>query len=186
MKVSIIGTAGRKEDGERMSAGLYDKMFEKVKGVIAEETGKIDRLDLISGGAGWSDHLAIRLFLQCPEKYMDKVGLTLFLPAEFDAEANKYEGEHWKSAGSISNYYHSLFSKKVGYNTLEQISRAIRAGATIKVFNGFYARNKEVGKTDLLIAFTWGRDGVKDGGTKNTWDGSKAPKKVHISLWELI
>lgn len=185
MRVSIIGTAGRKDDGRKMSSDLYQKMIAKSTEIILENTMGCEHLDLISGGAAWSDHIAIEIFLNCPEKYREKVNLTLHLPAVFNMGQNKYDGEHWKSAGSISNYYHSMFSKKIGRDTLKDITKAFEKGAKIKYYKGFYARNKEVGKTDLLIAFTWGIGGVKDGGTKNTWNGSKATKKVHVKLRKL-
>jgi hypothetical protein len=185
MKISIIGTAGRKEDGAKMSADLFNRMLLKTQEIIEQNVSNPKHLTLVSGGAAYADHIAVRLFLERPKELADHILLHLFLPAPFNTATNKYEGG-FKSSGSIANYYHSLFSKKMEYNTMTDITSAIQQGARIEVFKGFYARNIEVGKTDLLIAFTWGVKGVKAGGTKHTFTHSTAPKKIHIGLGELI
>ena len=51
-----------------------------------------------------------------------------------------------------------------------------------KIHNGFHARNKLVAESDLVIAFTWGKDSPPAGGTKHTWDLAKDKKRIHISL----
>jgi hypothetical protein len=102
----------------------------------------------------------------------------------------------------VANYYHGIFSRALGYNTMDEIASAVRGGATVVVGRGLMARNVEVGKADAILAYTFGpraetaalylpedpghRDagsaGLKDGRTAHTWSHSKARAKVHLSL----
>ena len=69
--VGIIGTAGRKEDGVRLTEGDYRYLVEYIgKAVKPNDV-------LISGGAAWADHVAVQLFLDGKAG-----GLVLHLPAE--------------------------------------------------------------------------------------------------------
>jgi hypothetical protein len=140
-------------------------------------------IELVSGGAAWADHLAVNMFLDDLDT-INITGLTLFLPAAFDLNSAQYVEQGFRSAGSVANYYHRKFSTKMCYNTMEEIVKAAQKGADLNdLFKGFHNRNIQVGKSDFILAFTWGEGDVpKDGGTKHTWDNSKAKKKLHISL----
>ena len=144
---------------------------------------KYAQVALFSGGAAWADHIAVSLYLLVRAET-----LHLSLPAEF-INGKFTEQENYKSPGNIANYYHKLFSQKMGGNTLAGIKIALEQGATSKVFsNGFKARNLEIAKkgSDLLIAFTWGEgDTPKSGGTSHTWNASKAKKRIHVPLGTL-
>lgn len=191
--LSIIGTAGR--DG-RMTAAVWQRVLLFLSAFIDSQAGL--GITLVSGGAAWIDHLAVRLFL------LGKVSkLVLHLPCPFDRMKQRFvdtqngetisgqrsTGEYdWRiNPGRTANYYHDKFSKQLGSNSLAEIELAIQKGATIYCYNGFHARNKEIAKTDLLLAFTWStNDTPADGGTKHTWDccqtTSLGPNKVHYSL----
>lgn len=175
VRIGIIGTAGRKEDANRMSKELYDKMKILIYRMIIYIEPDFSKIQLVSGGAAWSDHLAVSLYLEHSE-----INLSLHLPCQFD------EGKYINSkTGNIGNYYHGKFSDKVGYNTLKEIGLCIQKGANIKVGDGFYDRNNSISQSvDYLIAFTWGTEGKpKDGGTSNTWKSCPpSVKKIHISL----
>jgi hypothetical protein len=183
MRVAIIGTAGRKEDGAKLSKELYFKMCGRVHQILANlMQDEFEDLTLVSGGAAWADHIAVSLYLAGYAGH-----LVLHLPADYDN--GKFVEEGSRSPGSTANYYHKLFSKKMGRNTLPAIQKAADLGASIRVnVNGFKARNSDVAADakDGVIALTFGEgDTPKDGGTFDTWNKSTAPFKVHIPIGEL-
>ena len=189
MRIGVIGTAGRKDDAIRMSQELYDKMYGVLLSDLSHWTGA--EITLVSGGAAWADHLAVRA-------YLDKVvpHLELHFPAAF--RSSKFvESSFQMCPGRIANWYHQKMAHKTNVNSLIQIQRAIDLGATYTVSSGFFQRNHLVGNVDILIAFTFGtRDsqgtnltaeqaGLKDGGTAHTWDHSDASFKIHHDLTRL-
>lgn len=124
------------------------------------------------------DHIAVHLFI-------NKIvpALTLHLPANWVSKPSPCFEDVKSSSnpGRTSNSCHKLFSKAIGRNSLAEIQQAISAGATVKIHDGFYARNKYVAMSDKLIAFTWGEDREKptSGGTLHTWKHCKGDCK-HI------
>ena len=199
MHISIVGTAGRREDGAKMSKALYIKAYFRVLELIQDKP--IADRKLISGGAAWADHLAVSLYLSDEASSLD-----LHIPTQFITDANinmAHAGpipgffdtgvRDWRTnPGGTANYYHKLFSEKVGNNTLAGIERALLKGATIHDHyqwmpgSPMHARNLSVSQCDLLIALTWGEgDTPKDGGTAHTWSSSTAPTKIHIPLGSL-
>lgn len=184
MRIAIIGTAGRKEDAPKMHPDLYSLMIRQVSDNLSDIFSKNpkEEVTLVSGGAAWADHVAVWTYLND-----GRVGLELHLPAVYDMRFERYqEGSDFQNPGRVSNYYHKLFSKVIFDNeheTLAQIAGAIKAKAVVKTGGGFKERNIEVGKADIIWAFTWGEGAVpKEGGTKHTWDNSKAPIKIHYPL----
>lgn len=178
--VSIIGTAGRGDYGKMMTSALYTKMIEKSKAILDE--WKIGQISLVSGGAAWSDHVAVQLFL---EGYVKK--LTLHLPCEFKDGKYFETWDNWQNPGKSANTYHTRFSDKLKRNTLEEIQKAIDLGATVVVHKGFYARNSKVALSSYLIAFSWSEGNTPtDGGTLDTWNKSKSKNKRHVSLQSLV
>lgn len=175
MRISIIGTAGRGEAAKFINHDLFLAVQEHAMKQI--HMIKNNGPTIVSGGAAVIDHIAVTLFLD--GKIDD---LELFLPCEF--RDGKYVESGFKSPGSIANYYHRKFSDSTGINSLEDISKAIDFGAKISVINGgFHARNISVGKSDAIIAYTFGEGNYPaDGGTKHCWDNSKAGTKLHFSL----
>jgi hypothetical protein len=189
--VSIIGTAGRLADGAKMSKELCVKMFKRARTVIADQFGLANSsVALVSGGAAWSDHLAVMLFLN--ELLTDPyASLTLHLPCKWDSKVKAAVDNgksDWKlNPGRIMNNYHKVFSKRMDTFTLDEIETARLMGAVIKDdYDGFHQRNSQVAASDYLIAFTWGDgDTPKDGGTADTWRKSKSKWKVHVPLKSL-
>ena len=55
MRVSIIGTAGRRGDGDKLSLDIYNRAIDKVKEIINRKFGlPLARVQLVSGGAAWA------------------------------------------------------------------------------------------------------------------------------------
>jgi hypothetical protein len=159
--LAIIGTADKsrcltKQDFVRMYNHAKD--YVKSHHVTA----------LVSGGAGWSDHVAVKLFLR-----KKVTSLTLCLPCDFDTTTKQYVdtgSDDWKTnPGRLANRYHQYFTVKRERSSLEEIAKAITKGAIIKVYKGFHKRNDIVAKeNDLLIAYGLGDE--PEGGTKYTFD----------------
>lgn len=162
MTLGIIGTAGRGPDGERLKGGYYRSM--KTVAQVVCEMLQPDRL--VSGGAAFSDHIIVSLYLEglVPT-------ITLHLPAEWTGHGFRETGGQYDT-GRTSNYYHSLFSTAVGIDSLGEIQQAIEKGATVKSgAGGFKARNTDIAnESDTMLAYTFGNGPVlKDGGSADTW-----------------
>ncbi len=178
MRLGIIGTAGRGDDGVKLQGNpAYWRMMK----VIAQTVATMAQPSwLVSGGAAFSDHLAVQLYLEgyAPE-------LSLHLPTEWLGHGFKEirsSGNASHDPGRTSNYYHSLFSRDIQADTLAEIQQAIEKGATVKSgAGGFKERNTDIAnEADVMLAFTFGNGAqLKDGGTKDTWNkfGLKAQRE---------
>ena len=190
-RIAVIGTAGRKDKQARLTAADFDAMVAHiVKLVQPNDT-------LVSGGAAWADHAAVRAFLE------GKVaGLVLHLPAELmDADETpditapeggrvrrmKFDNAGFGTVGAAANYYHRLFAEKLGLDpdaTIREIQAAIDKGAVVTYGDGtsstsgddssFKLRNTLIANdADYgLIAFDFDvddRSRPADGGTGDTW-----------------
>ncbi len=182
MKIAIIGTAGRHEDACKISWPLYHSMVRKTQETIADII-EPENVTLVSGGAAFSDHIAVTLFLMnfCP-------ALQLYLPAALNCNG-RYDDGCWE--GRAANYYHDKFTQLAPNrrNTRLGILEAQSRGAIIDIATGtmgmdrFKERNLLVSQSDYMIAFTFGDgDEPKDGGTLHTWKQSNATTKIHIPL----
>lgn len=182
MRIAIVGTAGRKEDGRKMNATVYFKMVLHAISFIQANFGRTDEITLVSGGAAWADHIAVSLFLSD----LEWAGLELHLPAPF--VNSKFQEKGFRSPGSVSNFYHATFSKAMGggaYQTRRSLQRALDAGATSTIGGDFKSRNLLVGDVDVLMAYTWGSGDIpKPGGTLHTWEHSRA-EKFHFPIQSL-
>lgn len=189
--LAVIGTAGRGTDAARMSPALYDVMYARTVAAMRDWNVRT----LVSGGAAWADHLAVRAFLEG-----EADSLRLFLSARFDGRRFAAPPA---DAARTANHYHSEFSKSLGIDTLAQIGEAERKGATISSHAGFKTRNLEVAAVaSHVLAFTFGAGrgpavavpddeafgsafeaGVKDGGTAHTYAQCwRADAKLHVDL----
>ena len=200
MKIAIVGTAFRKQDAKYLTKELYFKMVRDAKTQVGiyclrtseylhlegDNVGQLDisvtkqPVELVSGGAAGADHIAVSLYLM---NVADS--LTLHLPCGWNHDERYFHG----SVANTANYYHQQFSKKLGKDplqTLDELITTMPAGFSHKCHNGFKARNLEVGKADVLLAYTFGT-GDKPGspGTLHTWDNSPAQLKVHRRIQEL-
>lgn len=163
-RLGIIGTAGRGPDGEKMTSETWDKMMHVTRLTSINSHSDI----LVSGGASWADHCAVKLFLE----YSDKFFLKLYLPVKFDGKFDENELKTPFNCGQILNFYHKKFSDTIGEDSLKQISEAIKLGAKVESGKGFHGRNTQIAQnSDFMLAFTFGNGkSLKDGGTKDTWD----------------
>lgn len=182
MKIAIIGTAGR-DKAIPMTLETWKWMVSQTIALMP-----MDRpVHLVSGGAAWADHLAVRLFLDGHAS-----GLSLHLPAPFDI--NGYFVGERGTAGGAANYYHLKFSFATGINSRGELLEAVEqpgCNGTMQPaspgYKGMFARNKLIAQeldpsTDRLLAFTFGQgDEPADGGTKNTWDQFHGNKR-HICI----
>ncbi|MEJ8837637.1 hypothetical protein [Ramlibacter sp. AN1133] len=144
--------------------------------------------EAVSGGAAWSDHLAVHAFLQgwCGT-------LRLFLPAPLVQGSGWHFQEAGKSAGSAANWYHQRFSAACGFDSIAQIREAIARGAVIDFeparpgFGGMFARNAKVaGYCTAVRAYTFNAgDEPADGGTMDTWRKVAAADRTHVDLGAL-
>lgn len=167
--LGVIGSAGRRDDAERMTGALFEVMLEETKSLIellAIEHVKIDCL--VSGGAAWADQCAVTLFLL---KHVPR--LELCLPAPFNSKTSVFVETHGRRTdpGRILNYYHLRFSEKVGFNSRHALGWALETpGCHVEMAPGFKERNALVAaKADILLAMTFGEGPrVKPGGTADT------------------
>lgn len=143
--LAIIGTAGRKEDGLKLTRNHWEKMCAAARKVI--EIENIEKL--VSGGAAWADHVAIAI----QEEY--RMPMDLWLPAN-------------QADLDIAQWYHKAFTKALGGgNTWLQV---LASGADEYRLGGFKDRNTKVAEAaHCYLAMTFGHGSqVKDGGTLDT------------------
>lgn len=159
--LAIIGTAGRGEDYDKLSAYKWRKVKDLVLNFVQDQ--RVD--SVISGGAAWADHLAVGLY---NAKFVKN--LHLCLPCKFNLNKKEFESSGFKSNGSTANYYHKKMREKTCKNSLDELAESIKNGAKISIGAGFIDRNSIVAeKSTILLALTFGeKEKVKDGGTADT------------------
>ena len=175
---SIVGTAGREDDANKLSKKHFEAMYITAEGLLEQFTENgYPVTHVVSGGSAWADHVAVKLFL---DKKVSN--LRLYIPVEFEAgsfvDSYKKQLPHLqdgskKSSFSIAktlNHYHQAFQYKSGINSLTEIEIAKHEGAELYLCRGgFHGRNAMVAKSDLILAMTFGKGcQVKDGGTADT------------------
>jgi hypothetical protein len=177
--VAIIGTANRDRD-PRMTAAMFERMVEAAHDAICAAKLAPERVQLVSGGAAWADHVAVRLF-RSSRGYKS---LRLCLPAPWDPQRKQYDTA--TQDGARSNQLHRSFSSCVGDDTLAELHETTRV-ASHRVFRGFKARNKEVATSALTVALTWGSGQPPSrSGTGQTWRMCGVRRKRHIDLASLV
>lgn len=191
--LGIIGTAGRKQAQSLMTIENYKKMVQTATDIVKKHNISA----LVSGGAAFSDHVAVSLYLSGVVDH-----LFLMLPDAFDINNNHYIPGHY---GNITNSLHTIFSEQCHINSLVEISHAIKQGAEIYLGNadtapGFLTRNTWIAqKSTHLLAFTSGNalnesiteigvtnqysdNIIKDNGTKDTWKKSIHKYRIVCSI----
>lgn len=178
--VSIIGTSGRSDN---ITKELYMKMISA--SIIYLKSLNLESIILVSGGAAFSDHIAVHLFLYKEDYKLNIIDLKLDLPCQFDMNTHKFEDNgntDWKkNPGKVANYYHDKFNFITKNNSYDELYKVINNGAKIFIHNGFHSRNQFVAESEYMLAFSFGKNYPEDGGTKHTWNLSKG-NKFHISL----
>jgi predicted NAD-dependent protein-ADP-ribosyltransferase YbiA (DUF1768 family) len=171
IRIAIIGTAGRGQYASVMTKDLFEKMVSKAEAILLERfSDPENELIFVSGGAAWSDHVAVALAKKIQAR------LTLYLPCPL--VNGRFEGL------ASANTYHEQFSAKMGFNSLEQLqTHCALPSTTVHVYNGFHERNRAIAAhCDFMIAFSWSNtDEPVEGGTLYTWSRFHGPK-VHVSL----
>lgn len=189
MKIAIVGSAGRKSDTQHVSRPLYEAMIYDAKATV-QQIAMDERIDLVSGGAAFADHVAVSLFLMGVAN-----SLTLYLPAPWRTDLDFPKYDEKAREGSLSNYYHRQFSLALTRGksfsaTREGIQKAVTKGAVLNTDHlGYYKRNLQVGKVDALICYHFGGDGTaprKPSGSRHCWDNSNATIKLYRPLEELM
>lgn len=165
---SIVGTAGRGDDASKLSRKHFEAMCIIASGLLeqfAENNYPVTHL--VSGGAAWADHVAVKLFLLHKAPHV-----RLYIPCKWDNGSYEDTGaDDWKlNPGRVLNRYHKAFSNKTLLNSLTEIQIAKGEGAELlPCKGGFYGRNAMVAKSDFILAMTYGnKHEVKEGGTAHT------------------
>ncbi len=120
--VSIIGTAGR---GTPLTKPMYLWMINQAIDYCRKIPG---HLILVSGGAAWSDHIAVHLYINRSHYQLPITELRLYLPSKFNLVSKRFDNDR---AGEISNYYHNKFNLVMNNSSYEELARAINDGAIV-------------------------------------------------------
>ena len=117
---------------------------------------------LVSGGAAWSDHVAVKLHLD--HKYPN---IHLHLPDLYET--------HKKRAHAL----HQPFSVALNIDTVSEVYKCPHS-----LHNGFFARNDVVAESAThMIAFTWNSSIGSEGGTAYTWKrANRNVMKKHVII----
>ncbi len=201
VKVAIVGSAGRNNDGAKMSRELFDCMVTRTEKEITDILKlQKSKIVLVSGGSAWTDHVAVKLWLDSISGAVNiddaYNSLELYLPCSYTAcntngNCTRMRFDPNSDEGKTLNKLHTQFSTRMGdgFDSFADILCAKELGATVNTqYVGFHARNKQVAKVDHLIAFTWGDsvDKPEGGGTLHTWNHCRSRSKTHIPLKSLV
>jgi len=161
---------------------------------------------LVSGGSAWADHVAVTLVQRgrIAHKVHDGASLMLKGDARVDDDVRNWpafkgvrihlpcrlkdRGRFEATAcGQTMNRLHEEMKQKLGRDTrVELFHEMFPENPMFRRWNGFHERNQHVAQSDYLLAYTWGRDGVKPGGTADTWNAAETSNKVHVPLHTLL
>lgn len=162
-------------------------MVECARRILDEWNLQPEDTHLVSGGAAWSDHVAVVLYLEGRAQ-----DLTLFVPAPFVGLGLGFRDTgnwDWRSnPGKTSNYYHKSFSKTTNRDSFRELESARLRGANFDSSrSGFHQRNTEIARnSDVMIAFSWSdSEQPEDGGTADTWSKFRGEKRRHVPLFTL-
>jgi hypothetical protein len=130
----------------------------------------------VSGGSAWADHLAVRLY---NESVIEK--LILYIPSTFRTEEKMFNTNY---DGARLNQLHKKFSEVCNIDSLNEIALAVKKGGQVVKGDNFHHRNTMIAKKCThLVAFTFGIDEPKKGGTYDTWVKTTQHNfKTHFSL----
>lgn len=182
MTIGIIGTAGRSKENP-LTLENYEKMIEKAKEFINEKVQDIDEVCFISGGAAWSDHIAVELYLDKDFLKEKRKNIHLYFPCEWDEKQKMFldngKFSFKENPGKTANYYHQKFSKIIGKNSFLELDQIQKFSSQV-VF-GFFERNTEIAKnSEILIAFS--QSDQLSPGTLDTWNKSTSNQKFIINI----
>jgi len=168
--LAVIGTAGR-------SGGLLPSHWEFMIRKTREHIQAIVATRLVSGGAAWSDHVAVEL-------HKEGIPLRIHIPKE------------GTRAAGTTRYYHEKFARIRGLDPLVTLTE-VNNVKDVVYYEGpgsspFFTSNSVVAKeADYLLAFTMDLPGKVSGGTGDTWKkflskgGKYSKRATHVSLLNL-
>ena len=195
VSIGIIGPSSKRNtDFEAnstriLSASLFDAMVAYTIDWI--ETSFLQKpetpldwsqIRLVSGGASWCDHVAVRIYIK---KHCVGAKLTLFLPCPMTKSGYFDSGKTCgaiTNPGRICNKQHADFTKVIVKSSLADVLEAIKLGATVDTdHSGFFACGKALAHAcDDLLAFGWSDKGKPDTpGTTRTWNAAPSHVKRH-------
>lgn len=185
--VAICGTAGRDDDylGKFYTRALFSNILDATEHYLELLIARGYDITLISGGAPWAEHIAVKLHQE------RGYPLQLKIPAVISTEAQHGRGPFVNTdPGSCLNELHALFSDRAGVDSARELYSATEdAMVSIEVFDTFHSRNKVIAESCThMLAFTWNDSNVpKPSGTLNMWKMCKLPsnQKNHVSLYDL-
>lgn len=176
MRVGIIGSAGRGDDGAKINLTLLNRLEHMLCEWVYDQEKIAKVTTVVSGGAAFVDWLGSSLvftFLNNRNEFANSK-LSLYLPAPFDTINEKFiENKSFRfDAGVMSNFYHRQFILRTGISSLKDMADWIKDEKTTKttVLSGFKSRNTAIAKNcDVLIAATFGNGAkLKSGGSADT------------------
>lgn len=197
--LAIIGTAGRKEDKQYLTAMHYERMIQSV--ILLMDYLKVEHqsVKLISGGAAWADHLVVSMALL---EIVRPENVTVFLPTDLTDGGFMGGDEKSQKTADTAMWYHRSFSHVIGRNTVQELRDLRDRGGILHPGKGnFFERNSSVAKSvtpdGVLVAYTFGDPegsqppwtlrqfdaetkadvaGLKDGGTADTFNKARCFK----------
>lgn len=200
LSIAIVGTAGRAPDHRRLTGAHWWAMtadaHARVADLLAARGLGPAEARLISGGAAWADHLAVRLW-----RAGAAAALTLHLPAGLAP----YSYRRDTAVGRSMNHFHHRFAARTGVDSLVELADAAHQGAHVAIHDGRAARNAAVaGAADAVLAYTCpgtqvltaapgtpafadpSLAGILEPGTADTWwRATGARIKVHVPVGTL-
>lgn len=194
MDIGIIGSAGRRGDGAKVTRQAWSAAAQTVLALVAP-FATAGPLHLHSGGAAFADHLAVILPVLLGTA--TPVFLHLYFPCRLTEVGFEDTGiMDWRrNPGGALNRYHYAFSRALGCvpgTSLGELNQvAHEANTRVEIHFGFHSRNAAVARAakDVLIATTFAEratDDIPDGGTAHTWSLSQAPRKIHVALTPVL
>jgi hypothetical protein len=202
VRVSIIGSAGRGNDFNKLNNEMYIAAIQETKRIIIDEFKLIpNQVILVSGMAAVADHIAVKLYLE--KNQSEWAGLELHAPAHFDVLKYQFhdngEKTSQKNPGARANQLHRQFSKIVKPPSLMDLTRLVKASnsitsnnKTIRImyYKGFKQRNNAVATSNYIIALTFSDTDApcSESGTWDTWQKADPTVTVlrHVQLHKLV
>lgn len=171
--LAIIGTSGRKDPLIKKD---FINMYNHAKKFVKKHHIK----HVVSGGAAWADHVAVKLFLRNKINF-----LTLELPCSFENKFKDTGVVNWiTNPGGTLNYYHRKFTQIRNRDSLAEINQAIQKGAECIIHSSLHERNRYVASSATMMLAYGITPELVDGGTKYTWDRCvlSKDKKTYINI----
>lgn len=175
-----------------LSPALFNAMVARAERIITADWALAwDHVRLVSGGAAWSDHVAVELFLR--HVATSNVQLTIFSPCGWAPSTGRFLGADDTGNWRLANRYHDAFATVRGESSFADLRAAGRSGGEVYCRHvGFRARNTAIAQAaQRALAFSWASGDAPDaGGTLDTWNKLPASvvgaHRVHVPMAGLV